>query len=150
MAKIRKGYRGSSGTGIGFGSTEGEGLYIARTRELAEFFAGEDGAIIEVHYEEPRKMLLVENEPLPILEELELIEDPIRPFDSIWIRLNKMAYRQARVKAGNFPDFWDQDAIAHELTKLINARGFDGVRITSGGGEWDVVFSPKITKTRRL
>jgi hypothetical protein len=123
------GYRGAGYKGFG---TEGEGLYVAKTQETAQFF----GNVSEVAYKKPTNPLRVVEEELPLLHESDILFEPIKATDSEWIRLNKQAVKNAGLTDKN----WDIEVASKELTKLLKAAGHDAVDITSGGESWVVLL----------
>lgn len=143
-SKVNIGFRGNPGTGIGFGATEGKGIYIAKDKSLAEFFAGKSGKVEEIKYLEPKKSLVVDEEVLPLLQESDILDEPIKKSDSEWIRLNKMAAKQAEKLDGVTKQNWDSDKVAERLTELLKSNGYDAVKVKSGGEAWDVLLDPKL------
>jgi len=137
------GYRGVNATGVGFGGTEGEGMYIAREPGTAAFFSPE-GKTRKVKFKEPTNPLLVDNEPMYLLMESPKLTQPNGKDDSAWLRMNKEAYRAAMKKTKGK---WDQDAVAHELTGIIKKAGYDAVAINAGSEAWTVLFTPEIEKS---
>ena len=138
---ILEGYRGESVTKIGFGATEGKGLYLAKNKDLAQFFS-ETGKVEKITIKKPKNPLVVNEEPLPILHDDFPLYDPIKPSDSKWIKLNKQAAINAKAR-GVDENNWNPDIVAEELTKLLKKEGYDAVDVTSGGDSWVVVLDPK-------
>jgi len=118
-------------------STEGQGLYVSKGKDLARFF-GED--MKKVYYKKPMNPLIVNNEPMIILSEGMWpggdIFDPIISSDSEWVKLNKMAAREAGMTDEN----WDQGKISMALTRLLKEKGYDAVYVIAAGEEWVVLL----------
>jgi hypothetical protein len=134
-----RGYRGKNPTGIGFGATEGRGMYIAKTPELARFFAGDEGTVEKVPFKEPRNPLVVDGEELYLLTESDKLEEPISDSDSPWLR----ACKQATQKTYEVEGKWDADAASAHLTDIIRGQGHDAVYIRAGSEEWVVLFEAR-------
>ena len=136
--KTKIGYRGEGPDvgekGHGVTGTEGDGVYIADTERLAEFF----GDVVRVEYIPPKNPLVVDEEPLYLLHEMDELFDPIKPTDSVWTKANK----EATKRSGVTDEHWDPDKIAKELTSVIKEWGYDGVRVVSGGDGWTILFDP--------
>lgn len=128
--------RGYRGTGARLDApTEGVGLYVAKDRGLADGFA-QGGELVEVDFVPPIQPLIAPIEDgLPILQELDVIEDPISATDSDWMRLNKQAYQNVGQ--------WDPSALGVELTRLAESEGFDAIVVNHGANNsWAVLFRP--------
>jgi len=135
QAQVNTGYRAEgSYTGVG---TEGNGVYIAHDISLAKFFGDN---IVEIQYRNPSKPLVVNEEPLPLLQDDYPIFAPISPQDSEWIKINK----QAVINSGVTENEWDVEKAARFLTVLLKMKGYDAVRVTSGGETWDVLLNPSL------
>jgi len=132
-----RGYRGVNTSGYGFGSTEGKGVYISMERELAQWFAGDEGQVKKVKFAEPKKPLFVNNEELYLLSESDALEEPPKKSDSPWLAANKWAVAEAYKETGGK---WDMDLAADYLTKRLKAQGYDSVLVRSGGEQWVVLF----------
>lgn len=139
IATVNIGYRGGQGGVIG---TEGNGIYVAKNKELAEWFGP---PIFEVTYNEPSKPLVVNEEPLPLLDERFDIFAPISPQDSFWIQLNKQAVINTKLTQQK----WNDKTAADELTRLLKENGFDAVRVISGRRSWDVLLNPSLIVSQR-
>lgn len=113
--------------------TEGNGVYIADTEHTASFF----GDVVAVEYYPPRNPMIVDEEPLYLLHEMDEIMDPIEPGDSVWARVNKEAVKRAGATDQN----WNLNKVAAALTDILKERGYDGVRVTSDGESWTVLFN---------
>ena len=135
--QINIGYRANSNSPNSFAGTEGNGIYVARDIELAQFFGNK---IVKIEYKQPRKPLIVDEEPLPILQEDYDIFAPITSNDSEWIRINKQAIQEV----GLTQEEWDQTKACQSLTNLLKKNGYDMVRVTSGGESWDVLLDPSL------
>lgn len=139
---ILTGYRGVMPEGsYSFGSTEGNGIYLGKTPADAEFFS-QEGKTKKFTYRKPLNPLIVDEEPLFILNEDPEIMEPIKKGDSKWTRFNK----QARINAGVTNENWGkkQDALTAELTRLILDAGYDAVDITTMGQSWVVLLKPEL------
>jgi len=135
------GYRGVMPEGgPSFGATEGHGVYIAKKKGTASFFSL--GKTKKIQYRQPLNPLIVNEEVLPILQEDEVIFQPIESTDSAWIRLNK----QAALNIGITDETWGQqsDELTAELTQLILDAGYDAVDVTSGGESWVALLKPEL------
>jgi hypothetical protein len=144
--ELRTGYRSGGNTkGMAplFGNTEGNGVYIAHEKETAQFFSG-GRRVDTIKYRAPKKPLIVNEEPLPLLNEDFPLYDAIKKSDSEWIRLNKIAAAQAKTLHGVSKDKYDGTVIGNELTKLMRGRGYDAVDVTSGGEKWIVLLDDSL------
>lgn len=130
------GYRGVNSGGIGFGNSEGDGVYIARDQSTAQFFSP-DAKATSVHFSEPKNPFIVNNEPLYILEEDVQLTQPVRGSDSAWLKAAKTATARAFKKTGGK---WDADEVGHQLTKYLKDKGHDAVVVNSGNESWAVLF----------
>ena len=119
--------------------TEGRGLYVTKDKELASFFGG----VEEVRHLPPRNPLVVDEEPLYLLQESEEIFKPIRRGDSEWTQINKAAVRRAGATERNWGR--TQSLVGDLISEDVLARGHDAIRVTSGGQTWDVLLDPKLT-----
>ncbi len=133
--RFTTGYRtGAMRPTTGLTATEGEGLYVARTRSVAEFW----GEPTDVKFLEPRNPLVVKEEPLYVLQEVEGIFSPITPDDSVWARINKQAAKDVGATDQN----WGAKvpSINKRISELAQQEGHDAISITSGGDSWDVLI----------
>lgn len=153
---ITTGYR--SGTTLrestGESATEGVGLYVAKDRSLAKWFAkielmpGEKVRVTKVRYREPKKpFILQDTDELMILQEVDKIMNPIKRTDSPWVKYNKQAAKEVGVTDAT----WSQKlpTLNKRLSELISADGYDAIRVprSVGGGEsWDVLIDPSLWK----
>lgn len=140
-----RGYRGTAGKGdLGFGNSEGDGLYLSKTPELAQFF----GDIQRIEFIQPVSPLLIDNEPLYLLQESDEIEQPPSKKDSEWLGYIKQAYQRAKPK---MKGKWNAETVGHELTRLLIQEDYDSVYVRSGGDEWIVLLegSPALAETKR-
>lgn len=138
-------FRGDNDTGIGFGSTEGNGMYLARDISTAEFFSS-TGKVEKVTFEPPKKPFVIANEELYLLSEGDLLEEPLAPSDTAWGRLCKISYQEALAVFGKH----DIDAASKILTKNLMSKGYDSVLVYSGAESWTVLFNPKVIKTSKI
>jgi hypothetical protein len=118
----------------GASGSEGFGRYIAKTTALAEFF----GDVEKVKFDQPKKPLLVKDEPLHILQETDEIMEPIKPGDSEWTVINKMAVEEAGITDQNWGERMFE--LQSALTRQLLRRGYDSVVIRSAGDEWVVIL----------
>ena len=140
---ILTGYRGENGNGQAdnnFGSSEGVGLYLAKTRQDTEFF----GKARQVNFPKPKNPLVVDQdatgEPIPLLQEdNEAIWDHIwshkpSPQDSDWIKAHVLAAKQLGMTQEN-SEGWDTK-LPRALTDILLTMGYDAVYVRSGGMQW--------------
>ena len=140
---ILTGYRGENGNGQAdnnFGSSEGVGLYLAKTRQDTEFF----GKARQVNFPKPKNPLVVDQdatgEPIPLLQEdNEAIWDHIwshkpDPQDSDWIKAHVLAAKQLGMTQEN-SEGWDTK-LPRALTDILLTMGYDAVYVRSGGMQW--------------
>jgi len=121
-------------------ASEGVGLYVTRDIKLAEGF----GEVKKVVYKKPKKPLNVIDEELPIMHESDILFEPIKSTDSVWIRANKEATKRAKVTDTD----WRPGDIAVELTNVLKEQGYDAVNIDSAG-KWTVILDKSlISKTK--
>jgi hypothetical protein len=132
IAKINIGYRSVNG-GKSFG-TEGNGIYIAKSIELAKFFGSD---IVKVSYKNPTKPLIVYEEPLPLLSDIFPIFAPIEPTDSKWIKINKQAVKNAGYDAG---------VVANEVEKSTN----ENLGFNAATGEYVDMFEAGIVDPAKV
>lgn len=135
------GYRGES-EGANFGNSEGDGVYLAKEPNTAAFFNSQ-GKTQTVKFSPPKNPMVVKDEPLHLLEESDVLTQPIKKSDSDWTKANKKAYALAMKKTGGE---WDAEEVGHQLTKVLKAAGHDGVYVRSGGEEWVVLFDRNAVK----
>ena len=133
---INIGYRANDPVSL-YG-TEGNGVYVARDKEFAKVFGKN---IITIRYKNPKKPLIVNEEPLPLLQEEYPIFDPISPQDSIWIKINKQAVQEAGLTEEGE---WDVELACKFLTNILKRNKYDLVRVTSGGEGWDVILDTSL------
>lgn len=136
--KTAVGYRGirnQGESGHGVTGTEGNGVYIADTQRLAEFF----GDVHRIEYIPPSNPMIVDEEPLYLLQEMDELFEPINDDDSPWTKANKEAIK----RSGVTNEHWSPEKVAAALTDIIKEMDHDGVRVTSGGESWTVLFDPK-------
>lgn len=130
------GWRGK-GSSVGIGS-EGNGLYVAKTKETASIF----GEPVMVCFNPPKSSLLVNDEPFYLLNEMEEMMREENESDSEWLRLNKRAVRAANVTDSD----WRPQDVAAKLTELISRSGYDCVYVVSSPDEWVVLLKPDHAK----
>jgi len=132
-----RGWRGTNPTGVGFGSSEGQGTYVAKDEKLARFFAGADGKVSRYEFEEPRNPFVVEGEEMYLLTESDKLEEPPSKSDSPWLAANKRAVARMYRETGGE---WDPDLAGKYLSDDLKKAGHDAVMVSSGGEEWVVLF----------
>jgi hypothetical protein len=140
---ILYGYRGENGNGQAdnnFGSSEGIGLYLAKTEEDTAFF----GKARMVNFPQPKRPIIVDEdggiETIPLLnEEAEaqwnrIFSHQTRPGDSDWMKAHILAAK----RIGLTEDTWLEkiDAYPRALTDKLLTMGYDAVYVRSGGMEW--------------
>lgn len=137
--------------------TEGIGLYIASTKELAQFFTYGSGEVHEVKYNDLSSTLVVDEETLYLLniEDNKVIEDlfsKIESYDSEWTIINKLAVKESGINEKDIKIDTDNSVYQIEvaLTNIIRREGYDSVSVTSGGETWYVLFSPVILSDKLL
>ncbi len=135
--EIITGYKGLERCGRSYGSTEGEGLYVATTVEMAAEF----GEVIKIQFRKPKNPLIAEYEDLPLLalvtDDGHRIFEPIEAADTEWIQFNKLAFQQSGCTDENY----DVDLIAKHLTRLLLENGYDAVYVMYDGPDgWYVLL----------
>lgn len=136
VVKPITGYRaGPMRATIGTSATEGEGLYVSKGKELADFFAGK-GPVTDVEFITPRNPIKATE--TYILDEADIIMKPIKATDDEWLRLNK----QAVINSGVTDVDWDVAKLNRELTRLVKDAGYDAV----DAGDWWVLMDEALYK----
>lgn len=120
--------------------TEGEGLYLTPNMDLAARFGPN---IFSIEHLKPKRVLVLLDEPMPLLpvydREIPLINMPVLPSDSEWMRTNKKAMRTAGVRRYRGEDAKTRQII-HHLTRLLRAK-YDAVWVNKCGYEWYVLLN---------
>jgi len=139
----RTGYRaGRLQATVGEMATEGEGLYIGKTRELADLFRDRyfPGAEYtrSIKYMEPRRPLEIPSGELFALQESDILFEPIRAADSEWARIQKQAAKNVGLTPENY--YPKQAAFHKEISNLTRAAGYDAV----DAGDWYVLLDESL------
>jgi len=138
-----RGETGGKGTSL---ASEGEGLYVTQDTELASMF----GDVKEVRHLKPRNPLRVEGaeELLLDTQEPEIFLEPVRSSDSVWLRINKEALKEAGIKdVSQFPMNKSQEKVfTKSLTKKIKDLGYDAVQVEDLKGDvyWTVLLDDSL------
>ena len=141
------GYRGDmEGVGGSFGATEGNGVYIAKGKSMASFFSVR-GKVNKIYYRQPLNPLIVNEEPLPLLQEPPEMMEPISPTDSAWMKLNKQAILNTGTTNENYGR--NHNKIVAELTSLMLEAGYDAVDVTSAGDSWVVLLDQNLIESSK-
>ncbi|KKM60313.1 hypothetical protein LCGC14_1543090, partial [marine sediment metagenome] len=140
---------GPGGRGIGV-ATEGEGLYVTKSRGTAGFFAEDlpGGTIESVRHTPPRNPLVVQNEPLYLLRNEPEMFQPLGKGDSVWTQINKTAARRAGHTAEAGTDA-TRDLAGKFIGEEARKRGHDAIQIRSATGDWDVLLDPALYAAER-
>jgi hypothetical protein len=130
------GYRGepTPGERTGYGNTEGNGIYLMRSRDEAEPF----GHVRRVQFPEPHRPFLVTGDDLYLLNESEDLDQPIDPAkDTPWLQASKYAAQHAHnLGKGR----WDAQLAGDILTKLLMESGYDSVYVKGMPDDWVVLL----------
>lgn len=142
--KVEYGYRAGYLTKStpGF-SSEGIGLYVAKKRDLADFFSP-GGNVKKIYYKKPKKLLVVNEEILPLLQDdrADVVFESIKPSDTEWIKIHKKTIKKLKVDDLNW--YKKQHAMEKEITQMMKSKGYDAVKVMSGGERWDVLLDEKL------
>lgn len=141
---------GPGGGGIGI-ATEGQGLYVARDRATARFFAEDlpGGGIESVRHAAPRNPLVVQNEPLYLLKEDSRIFQPARSVDSVWTKINKEAAEKAGFRSTADGSDEVLARVGRFITEGAQNKGYDAIQIRGTSGNWDVLLDPSLYAAER-
>ena len=140
---VLTGYRGIKSPGeMSYGATEGCGLYLTPARDLARQFSA-TGRAAKFRYRQPINPLIVNGEPMPLLDELPEIKTPVSAWDTTWTALNKQA---------NSFSWLNQTPVPAELTRLLTINGYDAVEVNGydvNGDplKWTVLIDPELIAT---
>jgi hypothetical protein len=130
----------------GITATEGNGVYIALDRELAEQFGGSRLLEVEFALDHP---LVVQGEPCYLLVEHDFLEEPVNDHDSVWLRANKVAYQTA-LQDNQGHHGKAMEVVGWFLTDYLQKLGYDGVMIDGGPGDrWAVSFDLRRVKVMK-
>lgn len=124
-------------------ATEGEGLYVAKNRELASFFrergvAGRQN-IRTVKFGEPKNPLEASGGHFVLFED-EAIFQPVRRTDTEWVKMQK----QAAKNVGVTTETWEAKLpeLNREISNLARKSGYDAIDC----GEWFVLLDEALWK----
>jgi len=139
------GYRCGTHAGLtaGLFGTEGEGLYVATTPELAEeFYVSPDSIRYTLRVTLQNALYVAGYTVSEILNDTEnnVIEQPPSALDDQWLAAHKQAFALMKDEP------WDEGRFNHLLTAVLKRWGYDGVYFDGPGDgsySWVVVFDPK-------
>ena len=123
-------------------STEGFGHYGFLDKTDAEVFKS-GGAILSKHKIKLEKPF-VTTEPTYVLNESELLFEPIKPTDPPFLKLNKQAARSGGIQEGAHGEYIDTGRQGALLTLLLKEKGYDGIIVKEPGAQqWIVKLDVK-------
>lgn len=125
----------------GFTATEGTGLYVSKTYDLAASFRGTEAGyknVRTVRMLEPKNPLVADN--LLVLNESDELFKPILATDSQWTKIQK----QAAQNVGITDTTWSAKlpALNDEISRLAREAGYDAI----DAGEWYVLLNENLWK----
>ena len=121
-------------------ATEGFGEYSFLKESEAKGFAGDKLKVSE-HEVTLRKPLKTSEPAYNLLEDAR-VEDPIRPTDSEYLKINKQAYQDAKANGVE-----DQATISAFMTLRMSEAGYDGLVYDHPNNTgWIVKFNPESAK----
>jgi len=132
------GYRGGIPKGkavyatTGSEATEGTGLYLANTKEMAERFsrAGKGLTTRDVTYSRPKKVLEIgHDETYLMAQDASPLLEPVQETDSVWLKANKRAAEIANLSDTN----WDVEVAGANISEILQDQGYDAVRVGRPG-----------------